>query len=237
MLESGVFLDADCFLNEPGIGYEWVGDKAAGIMTVVGAFPDGIIERSHLLVVDAMDEIGFTGKTIGGLNVESKHSTDIHLVPNPRPGCQWEGAWSHDALSAIGYDLAEIDDGIFQGIGRAVKLYQALVQELTDIELEDTGYQFQRYTKGEGFYRSHVDCAAGDPDHSQRVLGVVVYLNTVNLGGQTYLSRHDTYVMPEAGKILLFPANWTHPHESMVPLSDDKFIVSTFIKTAERHDH
>ena len=32
---------------------------------------------------------------------------------------------------------------------------------------------------------------------------------------------------------MFFPATWTHPHESRVPISGDKWIVSSFINNAE----
>ncbi len=40
-------------------------------------------------------------------------------------------------------------------------------------------------------------------------------------------------VAPRAGRIALFPAVFTHPHESCVPITDDKWIISTFILNPE----
>jgi len=44
-----------------------------------------------------------------------------------------------------------------------------------------------------------------------------------------------------AGRIVLFPSNFTHPHQGKTPLSDDKWIVNTFFVYNEYghhvHDH
>jgi hypothetical protein len=36
-------------------------------------------------------------------------------------------------------------------------------------------------------------------------------------------------VKPEAGKLLFFPATWTYPHRGMMPISNDKYIITGWI--------
>ena len=70
------------------------------------------------------------------------------------------------------------------------------------------------------------------------MLGAIIYLNTVETGGETYFREHDLKIPAKAGSIALFPAYWTHPHQGCVPISDDKWIVSTFVvkKTEEQEN-
>lgn len=104
----------------------------------------------------------------------------------------------------------------------------------------DTGFRMQHYYQGAGFYRTHVDgtpwertATGGD---NQRVLGAILYLNTVEEGGGTKFPQHDLIVPAKVGRISLFPANWTHQHAGMTPLSSDKWILSSFITATVQYD-
>ena len=97
--------------------------------------------------------------------------------------------------------------------------------------LRDTGYLWQMYRKGEGFYREHVDGDQWSPAVLDRVLAVVIYINTVEQGGETYFRFQDVNVKPEQGAVCIFPAHWMYPHQAMVPMSSDKLIISSFINS------
>ena len=62
-----------------------------------------------------------------------------------------------------------------------------------------------------------------------------MYLNTIESGGQTAFPLHEVSVSAEAGSIAVFPASWTHPHQGLLSLKQDKWIVSTFIQAGEVH--
>lgn len=224
MLENTVYQRAEGFCT-PGstATYAEQGALGSGVITVRGAIPSNVIELIYLLAVDAMPEIGYPGRTLGGFMPNTKNCTDLNLV-DPEV---WVGDWSPSKLMEVGYDIDALDSAVSKGLTEALSIYRGLNAPLSDVDMVDTGYQMQRYEKGSGFYAVHTD--ASPADGSDRVLGCVIYLNDVADGGQTHLTTHDIYIKPEAGKILLFPAYFTHPHESMIPHSDDKYIISTFI--------
>jgi len=123
------------------------------------------------------------------------------------------------------YEL-EVSNAIFSAVG----YYQEQFKWLWEWPgMCDTGFRMQRYIKGKGFYREHIDGGPVPTVVLNRILGAVVYLNTVDTGGETYFRQQDVYVPAKAGSIALFPAYWTHPHQGCVPISNDKWIVSTFI--------
>lgn len=128
------------------------------------------------------------------------------------------------------------EDEIGKSLWTAISLYVEAYSELRAApELWDSGFRLQYYKKGSGYYRRHHDGAPWDPEPtSLRVLGVVMYLNTVERGGETAFPMHNFKVKAEMGSIALFPASWTHPHQACVPVSDDKWIVSTFITSTRR---
>lgn len=93
----------------------------------------------------------------------------------------------------------------------------------------DTGYLIQKYKANHGKYGEHIDGDPWDEYINTRICGIIVYLNTVQEGGGTYFRYQDTYIDAVQGRVAIFPASWTHPHTGTVPLSNDKYIISSFL--------
>ncbi|APB35258.1 Membrane-associated proteoglycan Leprecan [Gloeomargarita lithophora Alchichica-D10] len=92
-----------------------------------------------------------------------------------------------------------------------------------------------RYQPGQ-FYQRHVDnvllssrraeVAQGIPT---RDLGIVGYLNGDFTGGETYFDRQNVTVKPEPGAVVVFPAYYTHPHQSLPVQSGVKYALTTWL--------
>ena len=54
----------------------------------------------------------------------------------------------------------------------------------------------------------------------------MTYLNDVEDGGATHFLHYDLTVQPEAGKTLIWPAEWTHAHAGQVLNSGVKYIIT-----------
>lgn len=88
--------------------------------------------------------------------------------------------------------------------------------------------QLQRYTKQKGRYIYHQDFSTDWANKKYRVITFLWYLNDVYEGGETeFWGTHR--IKPEAGKLLFFPATWTYPHRGMMPISNDKYIITGWI--------
>ena len=93
----------------------------------------------------------------------------------------------------------------------------------------------QKYNKNEGHYNAwHTE-----KDHfgvSPRVFVFILYLNDVQQGGQTrFLFKEDGKdeffgVMPETGKLIIHPASWPYVHMGEMPVTNDKYIVTTWLQ-------
>lgn len=93
--------------------------------------------------------------------------------------------------------------------------------------IADSGYQVQKYEKNVGYYSEHIDGASWvRPD---RTLGVVIYLNDVTIGGGTQFPVQNITIEAVTGRVAMFPAHWLYPHSGLMPISGDKWIISTFI--------
>lgn len=92
-----------------------------------------------------------------------------------------------------------------------------------------------RYRPGQ-FYKRHIDnilLASRFEEIEQGVptrdISVVGYLNDDFEGGETYFDRQDVKVHPEAGAVLVFPAYFTHPHESLPILKGEKYAFTSWL--------
>lgn len=76
----------------------------------------------------------------------------------------------------------------------------------------------------------HTDVS--DYASARRYLVMLYYLNNIETGGETAFGYHgsDDYmvVKPKMGRIAIFPPLWMYPHKGMPPISNPKYIISTY---------
>jgi hypothetical protein len=198
---------------------EFPAGRSSGIAVVKNAIPENVCSELVDKCLENYDTLFSPGPTLGGINLKVKNTMDF--------------SFSKDVVDSFGIDssvFSKCEDAISMGLYSALAMYVQEYKELHHVDLYDTGYRLQRYFPRSGFYRSHTD---GDPwspaPINLRVLGIVMYLNTVSVGGGTGFPEHDVVIPASVGDISIFPAYWTHPHVGRVPISGDKWMISTFI--------
>ncbi|MEP6940079.1 MAG: 2OG-Fe(II) oxygenase [Rudaea sp.] len=75
-------------------------------------------------------------------------------------------------------------------------------------------------------FQPHFD--AGDK-HANRYMVFLWYLNDVAEGGETEFPDLGIRVQARAGRLLMFPPYWMFQHVGRPPVSNDKYIVSTYM--------
>jgi 2OG-Fe(II) oxygenase superfamily len=138
----------------------------------------------------------------------------------------------------VSTDLGVETDGVWKPV--FVELHAAVTAAVQSIAtqcsalqvapLQCTGYKIQHYKKNEGHFKWHFDALG--PGGWERQLAVIIYLNSVEDGGETCFYRQDLKIKPVAGDALFFPPFWTHMHCGEVPRSGDKYVISSFIRFA-----
>jgi hypothetical protein len=87
--------------------------------------------------------------------------------------------------------------------------------------------QFQLYEPGGGYKKWHAD-ATGKYTH--RMFVYILYLNDVPDGGTEFRDWNYT-CKAERGKVVIFPANFTHVHRGQISHTSEKTIMTGWIDT------
>jgi hypothetical protein len=95
--------------------------------------------------------------------------------------------------------------------------------------IDDSGYQLQKYIANEGFYITHEDSNTKIQNNIaySRIITYLWYLNDVEEGGETLFMNFQ--IKPKTGSLLLFPATWNYLHGGSMPISNDKYIITGWI--------
>ena len=86
--------------------------------------------------------------------------------------------------------------------------------------------KFQRTRPGEGYHQWHYENSG---EFSHRKLVTMLYLNTVQEGGETEFLYLHRRIQPRQGRLLIFPAAFTHTHRGNPPLTGDKYILTSWL--------
>ena len=88
---------------------------------------------------------------------------------------------------------------------------------------------FKKYqANGLDVFKNHVDVIDTGP-LSKRFLVFIMYLSDVEEGGETTIPRYNIKCKPKAGRLLMFPPFWTHPHQGEQVKKGTKYIMMTYL--------
>jgi len=85
----------------------------------------------------------------------------------------------------------------------------------------------QKTEPNEGYHVWHYENSS--QEYAQRVLAWTIYLNDVEEGGETEFLHQSYRAKPKAGKLVLWPAGFTHLHRGNPPLSGTKWLATGWI--------
>ena len=85
----------------------------------------------------------------------------------------------------------------------------------------DRYYNLQKFEEGGGFFTPHCENGIETP---QRMLVWMVYLNNAISG--TEFIYYNRIVKPKLGRMVIWPAGWTHTHKGVVPNKGNKYMAT-----------
>ena len=85
-------------------------------------------------------------------------------------------------------------------------------------------YNIQKYDPGDGYHALH--CENCNIATLQRVMAWMIYLNTVTDEGGTYFDSYDKTLEAKEGRLVIWPAFFTHTHKGVVSKTQTKYIAT-----------
>jgi hypothetical protein len=208
----------------PEMKHHFPGGRGNHIMVFDGYLDEEVCDEGVELFKIHYPRLFTPGPTLSGVSPQTKLSQDASLDPMT---LQQAGLLS----SALETLRNKAETAMHIAIQRYIEEYESLWWWPG---VSESGFRVQHYHRGNGYYRRHADHVPWEVNQANdnqlaRVLASIIYLNTVEVGGGTRLVEQDCTVQAIKGRVLLFPATWTHSHMGLTPLSSDKFILSSFI--------
>lgn len=86
-------------------------------------------------------------------------------------------------------------------------------------------------------FKDHVDVLRSQGPSAKRFLVFIMYLSDVEEGGETSIPRYKIKCKPKAGKLLMFPPFWTHPHQGEKVIKGTKYQIMTYLHYGDINDN
>lgn len=99
---------------------------------------------------------------------------------------------------------------------------------LNNAKYEIIDAKIQKTLPGNGYHIWHYENASNVS--RTRMFAFMVYLNTVEEGGETEFLYLKKRIKPVKNRTLIWPAGFTHTHRGNQPLSGEKYIVTGWIE-------
>jgi prolyl 4-hydroxylase len=139
----------------------------------------------------------------------------------------------HDDSAWTELNLDPLSDSAFramilENMHRHAELYKQALNQPIPLPLTDkiSELVIKRYkTTGQEQFQLHFDSIG---EKANRYLVFLWYLNDVAEGGATAFPELDITVSAKAGRLLIFPPYWMFQHLGQQPISNDKYILSTY---------
>lgn len=106
-----------------------------------------------------------------------------------------------------------------------IQTYREKYKEIDNVatwELSEL-YNLQKYEPGQGYHQPHCENMDGP---SPRILAWMFYLNTVTDKGGTHFTNWDFTTDAVEGRLVIWPAYWTHTHHGVMSETQTKYIAT-----------
>ena len=137
-----------------------------------------------------------------------------------------QGNWQ-DKTTLYAGSLNKIDGTLSKKLGDLIiTCFETYREEIKQAEfIGRTGlkdFNIKRYIKGDAF---SLHCDNASKDTATRAVGILIYLNE---DSGTRFPFDNITIDAKAGRVLIFPPYWTHPHEGL-PAIKEKLIITSYL--------
>lgn len=216
----------------------------------IGIYDDALTPEFCSAIISAFEscpQVHATGRIGSGVDTQKKESIDCSISDYEEWAEINQSLLNVTAQHLVRY-VREYPFLACGAITPTVRLESGEVIELSHENIEQVPEQqllnvllslyrpgrlnLQKYRQASGGYHhwhSEIYPTDAECESLHRVLLFMFFLNTVDEGGATEFRYQNTAIRPQAGRMVIAPAGFTHTHKGAVPISDDKYIVTSWI--------
>lgn len=169
-------------------------------------------------------ELKYKGITAGGLNENTKKTTDF-VIPDNEIWLKTKKFLEKELFKHYLNYIENIKNKEAYNNFHNDNNYDPVGNYL---EAQNFLFQIQKYNKNDGKYIYHHDFSINYEKRVYRIATFLWYLNDVIEGGETFFFE-NIKIKPEKGKIVIFPSSWAFPHAGNIPVSNDKYIITGWL--------
>jgi len=126
--------------------------------------------------------------------------------------------------------LAEFNTIVWKAYDKFKTVYGAGLDQI-GLHKMSPSIKIQRYQPTQGYHVWHPEVT--NQGNAGRVLVCLLYLNTVEEGGETEFLYQKMRVPAVQGTLAMFPTTWTHLHRGNAPLKGNKYVINTWLEFVE----
>lgn len=188
------------------------------------------------------------GRTGGGVDKSKKNSTDVSIQRHPEFAPIQQAVFAATSQHLVKYfeeyffaligpialtikhpvtgqPIALTSDNFAEvGSAKAAELVQYLFR-LGEINAQ----KYEVKKGGYPYWHSEIYPQVNTTDALHRNLLFMFYLNDVDEGGETEFYYQNAKIKPKVGRMVIAPAGFTHTHRGNVPISNDKYILTSWV--------
>ena len=159
------------------------------------------------------------------------------IIDSTKPSIRWSPSKTVGGLSPVNRDSSVVDfsadmppvehEPMLTFMQECMAHYLEAIPAASDVPMFGLkeGYSVLRYEPNQAYHAFHSD--AGYPHLVARHLTTIVYLNTLEEGGDTEFKHQELKISPVAGRSIIFPAWWGYTHRS-VPSPETRYVLNGF---------
>ena len=147
-----------------------------------------------------------------------KRSTDITFIPTDLKRPRWK------------FLLSELINVLELGKRDYFQQFYRGMEQIDPWEINHA-FNMQRYLPGEGYSDYH--CERAGMTTGNRMGVWMIYLNDVYDRGWTEFYYQQHYEKAEAGKLVIWPCDWTHLHRGIISHTETKYIITGWFSWVE----
>ena len=153
---------------------------------------------------------------------------------NPRKSYTELDIEGKDKWSDVKETFTKVCRQNFQSFIKDVNIEKHHLPVVVDME----NIRIKKYVaNGKDVFKDHVDVIRSQGPSAKRFLVFIMYLSDVEEGGETNIPRYNIKCKPKAGRILMFPPFWTHPHSGEKVIKGTKYQIMTYLHMGDINDY